>query len=118
MSTDEARWDGESINFGLLKLVHVSKPFCRNKMQAIEGLQTGLEDKFVYFQAEVHQEQEEAAAKTLKTAKYKKPYVYQRKGNEVQAMFNTRRIKPWPKPKATSPMFHRVQVLLLLYAES
>ena len=88
------------------------------EVQAIEASQNRMEEKFVHFQAEVRQGQEEAAAKALKRAKYDKPYAYRRKGDEAQAMFNTKvdealaqaksDLADVPSSPATTSAFRRV----------
>ena len=57
-------------------------------LEAINSSQKCMEEQFEEFRAEVCQGQEDAAAKAMKRAKYKKPYTYKRKGNEEQATFN------------------------------
>ena len=45
-------------------------------LQTMKSSQARMEEKFVQFQSEVWQGQEEATAKGLKMAQYKKPYVH------------------------------------------
>ena len=59
-------------------------------MEAIESSQTRMEEKLAQFRSEVRLGQEEAAAKALKRARYEKPYSFKRKGNEAQALFNSK----------------------------
>ena len=59
-------------------------------LEAITSSQTRMEQRFAEFRDEVRQGQEEAATKALKRAKFEKPYTYRRKGNEEQAVFNSR----------------------------
>ena len=42
------------------------------------------------FQTEVRQDEENAAAKALKKARYEQPYVFKCKGNEAKAAFNSK----------------------------
>ena len=57
-------------------------------LEAITSLQTTMERRFTEFRDEVWQGQEDAAAKALKRARLEKPYMFWRKGNEEQAVFN------------------------------
>ena len=59
-------------------------------LEAITSSQTRMEQRFAEIRDEVRQGQEEAATKALKRAKFEKPYTYRRKGNEEQAVFNSR----------------------------
>ena len=59
-------------------------------MQAIESSQRRMDEKFHRFQEEIRLGLEDAAAKALKWDKYEKPYVFRRKGNETQAIFNAK----------------------------
>ena len=59
-------------------------------MEAIASSQTRMEYRFAEFWDEVWQGQEDAASKALKRAKFEKPYIYRRRGNEEQAIFNSR----------------------------
>ena len=59
-------------------------------MEAIESSHTRMEEKFAQFRSEVRLGQEEAAAKALKRARYEKPYSFKKKGNEAQALFNSK----------------------------
>ena len=59
-------------------------------MGAINASQARMEEKFTEFRAEVWQGQEDAAAKALKRARYKKPYAFKRKDNKEQAAFNAK----------------------------
>ena len=49
-----------------------------------------MDEKFHHFQEDIRQGQEDSAAKALKRAKYDKPYVFKRKGNEAQALFKAK----------------------------
>ena len=64
-------------------------------MEAIASSQTRMDDKFTKFHAAVHQSQVEAAAKAFKRARYDRPYVFERKGNETQAAFNAKIVEAW-----------------------
>ena len=57
-------------------------------LKDIRESQKKLSDKFVHFQEEVKRGQEDAATKALKRVRREKSYVYRRKGNEEQALFN------------------------------
>ena len=57
-------------------------------LKDIRESQKKLSDKFVNFQEEVKRGQEDAATKALKRVRREKSYVYRRKGNEEQALFN------------------------------
>ena len=59
-------------------------------LEAITSSQTRMKRRSAEFHDEVRQGQEEAAAKVLKRAKFEMPYSYQKKGNEEQAIFNSR----------------------------
>ena len=59
-------------------------------MEAIESSHARMEEKFAQFRSEVRLGQEEAAAKALKRARYEKPYSFKKKGNEAQALFNSK----------------------------
>ena len=59
-------------------------------MGAFSASQTRMEERFAEFRAEIRLEQEDAAAKALKRARYEKPYEYKRKGNQEQAAFNAK----------------------------
>ena len=58
-------------------------------MEAIASSQTRMEHRFAEFRDEVRQGQEDVASKALKWAKFEKPYIYRRKGNKEQAIFNS-----------------------------
>ena len=58
-------------------------------MEAIASSQTQMEHRFAEFWDEVRKGQEDAASKALKRAKYEKPYIYRRKSNEEQSIFNS-----------------------------
>ena len=64
-------------------------------MEAIASSQTQMDEKLTKFQAEVHQSLVEAAAKAFKRARYDRPYVFERKGNEAQAAFNAKIVEAW-----------------------
>ena len=59
-------------------------------MEAITASHSHMDAKFVEFQAEIRQGQEEATAKSLNRVKYEKPYSFKKKGNEEQAVFNSK----------------------------
>ena len=59
-------------------------------MGAFSASQTRMEERFAEFRAEIRLEQEDAAARALKRARYEKPYEYKRKGNQEQAAFNAK----------------------------
>ena len=57
-------------------------------LNEIRESQRKLSSKFVQFRDEIKRGQEDAAEKALKRVRREKPYVYKRKGNEEQAIFN------------------------------
>ena len=90
MSVDEAAGGTAGPSMSGRSISSISSDHFVQIMQAIEASQARMDEKFVRFQAEVRQGQEEAAAKALKRAKYEKPYTYRQKGNEAQAIFNAK----------------------------
>ena len=59
-------------------------------MAAIYASQLRMDDKLVKFRDKIRQGQENAAAKALKRARYDKPHVFRKRGNEEQANFNAK----------------------------
>ena len=59
-------------------------------MAAIESSQSRMDEKLAQFQEEIRQGQEDAASRALKWARYDKPYVFKKRGNEEQASFNAK----------------------------
>lgn len=59
-------------------------------MEAISASESQMADRFQQFQVKVRQGQEDVAAKSLKRAKYDKPYTLKCRGNEEQSNFNAR----------------------------
>ena len=49
-----------------------------------------MDAKLTQFQEEIRQGQEEAVSRALKRARYDKPYVFRKRGNEEQASFNAK----------------------------
>ena len=59
-------------------------------MSAITASQSVVDEKLQQFREEIRQGQEEAATKAVKRARYEKPYVFRKRGNEEQASFNAK----------------------------
>ena len=115
---DTARGLPGSLFSGHAPAVPISPDQFTLLMWAIVSSQTGMDDKFAKFQAEVRQGQEDAAAKALKRARYDRPYAFKQKGNEAQVAFNAKVDQAWaqaeddiadiaPTP-ATTPAIQRL----------
>ena len=59
-------------------------------MSAISTSHSRMDAKLAEFREEIRQSQEDAAAKALKRARFDKPYVFKKRGNEEQASFNSK----------------------------
>ena len=59
-------------------------------MSAISESHSRIDAKLAEFREEIYQGQENAAAKALKRARFDKPNVFEKRGNEEQASFNAK----------------------------
>ena len=70
--------------------VAISASHFSQLMGAITASQSLVDAKLQQFREEIWQGQEEAATKSLKRARYDKPYVFRKCGNEEHATFNAK----------------------------